>query len=59
MLWWYDDHASAIKRMEQAIHELQVVSGRSIHELIDLFAKGYELAPPSKPISMKGLAEEE
>lgn len=49
-----------IQSMEENIHKLERLSGKSIEELIRLFAAGYELKPPtyvSDLLSMMDLEE--
>ena len=42
-----DKAVNIIQKQEENIHELELLSGKSIEELIELFAAGWELTPPT------------
>lgn len=44
--------------IQERLYTLAVVSGYSLDELIDLFAKGYTLQPPREPGTLSELCEE-
>ena len=51
--------SSEYKRDETNIHKLETVSGKSIEELIDLFAAGYELKPPTYVSDLMSMLDSE
>ena len=40
--------AKNIRRIDESVMELEQVSGKTIEELVELFASGWELRPPTK-----------
>ena len=48
---------SCAKKLDEDVATLETVSGHSIEALIRLFAEGYTLQPPERPIIMKELSK--
>ena len=43
-----DKQSNILEEQDAAIHKLEQLSGKTIEELVDLFAAGWTLRPPTK-----------
>ena len=48
---------SCAKKLDEDVVTLETISGHSIEALIKLFAEGYTLQPPERPMAMEELSK--
>ena len=48
---------SCAKKLDEDVATLETVSGHSIEALLGLFAEGYILQPPERPMTMEELSK--